>query len=422
MGSTVENSLGSAMGTVAVSTQTRFQRTPDGAVWTVNGPAHAFWTRYLSAFDRVRLLAEVTEEPQPPSGASRVDGAGVEVWPLPYRRGPLGLPPGRAGLRRSLRYGVDDVDAVILRSPSPAAGLLVPILRRWHRGYAVEVVADPQDMFDGPVTIDPVRRWRVHRAARQLREQCRDATAVAYTTGTGTSLRLRCPPGPNTVATDYPDVDLRADAFVCEPREPSAPGGPVTLISAGTLDHSRHGVDVVLAAMRRLADDGVLADLVYLGDGRSRPRLEHRAARLGLTDRLVIAGDRPATEIRSWLDAADVFVSPGSAGVHSPVVVEAMARGLPVVAVGAVGPPDLIEADCLVTTGGPAALAEAVRRLLTRPQRMVEVAAAGLVRSRAYRTELVAPRRAMFYRAVRMAGRPTPVAPAARGREHAPTS
>ncbi|MFV2084663.1 glycosyltransferase [Micromonospora sp. LOL_021] len=420
MGSTVENSPGSAMGTVAVSTQHRFQRTPDGAVWTVNGPAHAFWTRYLSAFDRVRLLAEVTDVPLPPTGASRVDGAGVEIWPLPCGRGACGLLPGRAALRRSLRYGVDDVDAVILRSPSPATGLLVPILRRWHRGYAVEVVADPHDMFDGPVATYPVRRWRVHRAARRLREQCRDATAVAYTTGT--SLQLRCPPGPHTVAANYPDVDLRADAFVCEPRVPSAPGGPVTLISAGTLDRCRHGVDVVLAAMRRLADDGIRADLVHLGDGRSRLRLERRAARLGLTDRVVIAGERPAAEVRSWLDAADVFVSPTSVDVRSPVVVEAMARGLPVVAVAAVGAPDLFEADCLVTTGGPAALAEVVRRLLTQPQRMVEVAAAGLVRSRGYRTELVAPRRAMFYRAVRMAGRPTPVAPAARAREHAPTS
>ncbi|MFV2011843.1 MULTISPECIES: glycosyltransferase family 4 protein [unclassified Micromonospora] len=416
----MENLPGSAMGTVAVSTQSRFQRTPDGAVWTVIGPAHGFWARYLSAFDRVRLLAEVTDVPLPPTGACRVDGAGVEVWPLPCGRGPRSLLPGRAALRRSLRYGVDDVDAVILRSPSPAANLLAPILRRSHRGYAVEVVADPQDMFDGPVARYPVRRWRAHRAARQLLEQCRDAIAVAYTTGT--SLQLRCPPGPHTVAADYPDVDLRADAFVCEPREPVASGGPVTLISAGTLDRSRHGVDVVLAAMRRLADDGIRADLVHLGDGRSRPQLERRAARLGLTDRVVIAGERPATEIRSWLDAADVFVSPTPAGAHSPVVVEAMARGLPVVAVAAVGPPDLFEADCLVSPGDPATLAEVVRRLLNQPQRMVEVAAAGLVRSRGYRTELVAPRRAMFYRAVRMAGRPMPVALAARARERAPTS
>ncbi|WP_326553550.1 glycosyltransferase [Micromonospora sp. NBC_01813] len=404
-------------GTIAVSTQARLQRTPDGAVWTVAGPAHSFWTRYLSAFERVRLLARVIDVPVPPVAGSRVDGSGVGIWPLPYYVGPSQFLLRRTALRRSLRDAVDGVEAVILRVPSPIATLALPILRHQRRGYALEVVGDPQDVLGHRAVRHPLRPLLRHWAVRGLREQCLAATAVAY--DTETRLQDRYPPGPHTIATWYSSIDLRPEAFVTEAHTPPPPGTPVTLISAGSLDHGYQGIDVLLLAMCELTRGGVLTNLVHLGDGRFRPRLERLAAQHDLTDQVTFTGDLPAVGVRPWLDRADLFVVASPGEESSRPLIEAMARGLPAVGTLAGGTAELLDADCLAAAGDPAALAEAIGRLFADPQRMADVAAGNMVRSQDYRTEVLAPRRANFYRTIRMACRPARVSPAVAPREHA---
>ncbi|MFY1631821.1 glycosyltransferase [Solwaraspora sp. WMMB335] len=412
----MEKLPGPAAGTVAVSTESRLQRTPDGAVWARVGPAHSFWTRYLSAFERVRLLARVTDVTTAPADGSRVDGLGVEVWPLPYYVGPGGYLLRRRSLRRSLQAAVRGVEAVILRVPSPIAATLVPILRRQHRGYVVEVVGDPYDVFAPGVVDHPlrplVRRW----AVRRLRDQCRHATGAAYVTET--HLQARYPPGPHTVSAWYSSIDLRAGAFVGEPRPAPPAGAPVTLVCVGALEQMYKGVDVLLLAMRRLIDDGIALRLVHVGDGRFRPGLQRLAAAHGLAGQVTFTGNLPASEVRAQLDGADLFVLPSRTEGLSRALVEAMARALPAIATSVGGLPELLDPDCLVRAGDPTALATAIRGLLDDPARMARASARNLARASDYRAEVLAPRRAAFYRTIRLACRPSPVEPAVVPREH----
>ncbi|MDG4766080.1 glycosyltransferase family 4 protein [Solwaraspora sp. WMMD406] len=413
----MERLPGSATGVVAVTTENRLQRTPDGAVWTVAGPAHSFWTRYLSAFERVRLLARVADVSTPPAGASRVDGLGVQVWPLPSDVGPTRYLPRRRALRRAVRDAVDDVEAVVLRVPSPIAAVTIAILRRQQRGYAVEVIGDPYDIA-APGTADhPLRPLSRRRAVRKLREQCHYATGAAYVTET--HLQNRYPPGPHTVTVWYPSVDLRPDAFATRPRPAPTPGDPVTLICVAALDEPDMGLDVALVAVRRLVDTGTDVRLVHVGDGRFRPRLERMTLQQGLSDRVTFTGNLPATEVRAELDAADLFVLPSRTDDLSRALIEAMARGLPAIATPVSGMPELLSPDCLVPPGDPVALADAIRRLLDEPALLATAAERNLARSRDYRAEILAPRRAAFYRTVRLACRPAAVEPASPVREHA---
>jgi len=61
---------------VAVTSEHRFDRTPDGAVWTGTAHAYGFWTRYLVSFDHVKVVARVRDVPHVESGAKRADGPG----------------------------------------------------------------------------------------------------------------------------------------------------------------------------------------------------------------------------------------------------------------------------------------------------------------------------------------------------------
>lgn len=97
------------------------------------------------------------------------------------------------------------------------------------------------------------------------------------------------------------------------------------------------GLDVLLAAVARLRADGVDARALVVGDGVSRPALEHRAADLGLGPTAVFPGRVPRVRAALYHQALDVFAVPRR---DTPVCrlvtplkpVEAMALGRPVVA------------------------------------------------------------------------------------------
>ncbi|MEE3920665.1 glycosyltransferase family 4 protein [Micromonospora sp. BRA006-A] len=120
---------------VVVTSESRFSRTPDGAVWVEAGPDHTIWRRYLVAFDRVRVAARVRDVAQRPAAASRVDGDGVEVWALPYYVGPRGYLLGRRALAEAVTAAAAPRDAVVLRVPSPIGALLARARSRARLPY-----------------------------------------------------------------------------------------------------------------------------------------------------------------------------------------------------------------------------------------------------------------------------------------------
>jgi len=125
---------------VLVAGEMRFTRAPDGTIWTREGPAYPFFTRYLSAFDQVRVVARVADAPTVPPGAKRVDGVGVEVWPVPCYIGPWQYLRQRATVIRAVRAASRRDDAVILRVPSLIGSVLAASLERAGQPYALEVV------------------------------------------------------------------------------------------------------------------------------------------------------------------------------------------------------------------------------------------------------------------------------------------
>jgi len=106
------------------------------------------------------------------------------------------------------------------------------------------------------------------------------------------------------------------------------------LLTLGRLssDEQYKGHDEVLEVLPDLAKE--IPDVAYLicGDGDDRPRLERKAERLGLSDRVVFAGYVPEDEKEAHYRLADAFVMPGWGEGFGIVYLEAMACGVPVVA------------------------------------------------------------------------------------------
>ena len=103
-------------------------------------------------------------------------------------------------------------------------------------------------------------------------------------------------------------------------------------LSRLSADEQYKGHDEVLEVLPDLAKE--VPDIAYLicGDGDDRPRLEAKAHRLGVADRVVFAGYIPDREKADHYRLADAFVMPGRGEGFGIVYLEAMACGIPVVA------------------------------------------------------------------------------------------
>jgi len=150
----------------------------------------------------------------------------------------------------------------------------------------------------------------------------------------------------------------------------SAPNGSFRVLSIGRLEKIK-GHRILLEALAKLRRKGIPATLVIVGAGPCRDHLERRAADLGVLSRVTFAGSVGQDEIQLYYDSADVFCLPSYTEGVPVVVMEAMARGIPVVASRVAGVPELVKhgvAGLLVAPGMPDELAAALERLAESPK------------------------------------------------------
>jgi glycosyltransferase involved in cell wall biosynthesis len=383
---------------VVVTLEHRFDRTPDGAVWTQTQCPYTFWQRYLEVFDGVRVVARVRDLPAVSDAWTRADGPGVSFLAVPYDLGPWQYLRRRRAVGRVVRDAVGPDDAVLLRVPGRVGTLLATRLHRSARPYGVEVVSDPYDVFAPGSVRHPLRplfRWLF---PRQLRRVCRHASTAAYVTQQALQRRYPCP----SEAIGVSDVDLPADAFVPAPRRTRPAEGALTLITVATLAQLYKAPDVLIDAVAACALAGLDLRLVLVGDGKHRPELEARAAAHGLAGRVSFRGQLTVGgPVRAQLDAADLFVLPSYQEGLPRAMVEAMARALPCLGSTVGGIPELLPEEDLVPPGRADALAAKIREVAADPPRLARMSARNLAKAAEYRADILHERRRAFYRCVR---------------------
>ncbi len=124
------------------------------------------------------------------------------------------------------------------------------------------------------------------------------------------------------------------------------------------------------------------ARLAILGSGPLEAETRRLAAELGLEDAVTLPG---RTEIRDWLERADVFVHTSRWEGFGIVLLEAMLAGLPVVATRVSAVPEVVadgETGILVEPGDHTALAKAVGALLADSERATALGETGRLRAR----------------------------------------
>src|SRR5215210_4314909 len=147
---------------IAVLLEHRFNRTPEGAVWSQTMFGYPFWQRYLDVFEHVCVVARIREAAAPESGWKRADGERVAFAGLPYYVGPLQYASKYLQVRRAVCAAVVRNEAFILRVPGVVGSAAYRRLRADKRPFGLEVVGDPNDVFSPAAVKHPLRpffRW-----------------------------------------------------------------------------------------------------------------------------------------------------------------------------------------------------------------------------------------------------------------------
>lgn len=141
---------------------------------------------------------------------------------------------------------------------------------------------------------------------------------------------------------------------------------PPQLIAVGRLHHDK-GFDILLEAFSLLKEEHPQWQLIVLGEGEERERLEVQREALHLGERVSFPGR--VKDPYSFLKAASLFVMPSRTEGFPLALCEALACGLPVVCTDcAGGVRDIIEDTVngmLVPKENAPALAQALGRLMT---------------------------------------------------------
>lgn len=171
------------------------------------------------------------------------------------------------------------------------------------------------------------------------------------------------------------------------PADFSAPAQ--TIISIGRLIEKKGFADLIKAC-RLLKLRGLEFNCEIIGEGPLEAALREQIAAAGLTTMVALVGAQAQGEVVRGLAQSTVFVLPcvaeASGGMDNlpTVVLEAMAAALPVISTATGGVPEMVDdgrTGLLVPQHQPAALAEALARLLSDRELARSLGAAGRQRA-----------------------------------------
>ncbi|MEH6578326.1 MAG: glycosyltransferase [Amphritea sp.] len=175
---------------------------------------------------------------------------------------------------------------------------------------------------------------------------------------------------------------------------------PLRLLTYGRCVHKK-GFDVLLKAFKKLLDSDVDAILTIGGSGPETEVLSTLAETLGVADKVNLGVW--IDDVSAALDQADIFVLPSRDEPFGIVMLEAMARGLPIVTTRTQGPQQVLTNDLayFVEIDSVESLASGLLEVANNPVEAENKAAAALDLYRTtYHEDAVLPLFEVLYESV----------------------
>ncbi len=141
------------------------------------------------------------------------------------------------------------------------------------------------------------------------------------------------------------------------------------VVYTGNLE-SYQGIDLLVGAFGKVAKKRPEAVLLLVGgEAQDVETVRDDARRLGIGDRVILAGRRPPGEMGAYLALADCLVSPRKSGTNTPLkIFTYMRSGRPIVATDSLTHTQVLDDKCAVLVPGNAeGIADGILRVLEDP-------------------------------------------------------
>ncbi|MGH7421824.1 MAG: glycosyltransferase [Candidatus Rokuibacteriota bacterium] len=278
-----------------------------------------------------------------------------------------------AALRRSLAE--EPVDIVHAHNPVMAVGARI-VARSLPRRVRPRLVVTDHNVWHGYM---PVSRWADGLTSRL--DDARLTVSEAVRASLPDRIQRRSEVVLQGIEVEHVQAQ-RAERAAVRTELGLDPGALVV----GTVANLRvqKAYPDLLAAAREVTERLPEVRFVAVGQGPLEAEIRRLHARMGLGERLLLLGHRP--DAVRVMAACDVFVLASHWEGLGVAIMEALALGLPVVATGVGGVPEVVEhgrQGLLVPPGRPRALAAALLAVLTDGDRRRTMAAAAAQRGAA---------------------------------------
>ncbi|MCZ8335147.1 MAG: glycosyltransferase family 4 protein [Rhodobacteraceae bacterium] len=255
----------------------------------------------------------------------------------------------------------------------------VALLAARRAGLTFSMTAHARDIYHH--YIDP----ETDAAKRRAKLRAADFT-VTVSDFNLRHLQTLCPDAAERIHRVYNGIDLAA----FQPTDPTR-RVPGRILAIGRLVEKKGFADLI-EACAKLAAGGRTVDCRIIGDGPLRAQLAGQITALGLDGQVQLMGPMPQERLAAALDEASLVTLPcivtpdGDRDGLPTVLLEAMAKGLPVVTTTVTGGPEIVateETGLLVPPGDPSGLAAALQRLIDDPERALRMGRRGRQRAEA---------------------------------------
>ena len=373
----------------------------DGSFWTdaING--YDFYKRYLDVFDHVTLVGRTQVVDSLPSKVLRIDGPGIDVFPIPFFQGPKGLFKKFLSVNKHLKSVFDNIDVAVFRMPSVTSFLTIKKMKK-NIPYGLEIVYDPYDDINNKKAGFFYRlMWRYMN--RLMKKYCMRANGVSYVTKQSIQRHIPCysiihGESDYHFSTHYSSIALKDDAFSSDYKQFNGNKKCVLAISDVAMNNDRKGESVLIRVVAKCRDKGYDVSAILIGDGSLKPKYEEMCNQLNIKEYVRFTGLLPSSDlVREKMKSANVFLYPTKAEGLPRGVIEAMAMGLPVLSTPVGGIPELIDSKYLFDPYNVDGFAEELCRLLDNPKELEEMSKRNLELSKQYRNDYLQEKRNIFY-------------------------
>lgn len=356
-----------------------------------------FYYRYLRVFESIRIAVRCEHVDELKSSRVPIDDPRIEVVDIPVFSGPFEYAKKYFAIGKSIRNVCSGCDAAIVRLPSTIGQRVARKVMRRHLPYGVEVVFDAEDGWRSET--NPLNRFLWKRIDNEMRETCYQADGVSCVTEHYLQ-RHYYSKKPNAFTSHYSTLELPESFYSSEKKYPEKAEFIIANVANQVQFNGRKGFNEIIEAVSLLQKKGVPVNAKFVGRDYHNgiEKLTKLAHKLGVEDRIEFTGYLSRSELGTFLSSVDIFVMPTRAEGLPRVIIEAMAKGLPVISSPVSGNPELLDAHFLVEYEDVTSLVNRIEELISNRKLYEDTSRINFINSRKYESSILERRRDDFYK------------------------